>query len=117
MPMVLALPSTRARAVTGSIGATEPAKSHVGHTGHRSQYHRGINGDGAELERGQCPGHVAQRAVMGTSRRVSIERNKGRDNPMTLLGSPSMPSMKGADLPSRVNAPATSTASPVVTYR
>jgi hypothetical protein len=37
---------------TGSIGATEPAESHVGHSGHRSQYHRGINGDGAELERG-----------------------------------------------------------------
>ena len=48
-----------------------------------------------------------------TSIPANSDRNRGRDRPMTVLGSPSTSSMNGADRPSRVKAPATAMASPL----
>ena len=42
-------------------------------------------------------------------------RSSGSERPMTLPGSPSMPSTNGAERPSRVKAPATCSGSPVAT--
>ena len=48
--------------------------------------------------------------------RRGAPRRRGSERPITLLGSPSTPSTKGADRPSRVNAPAAAMASPVERY-
>ncbi|MDQ0992711.1 hypothetical protein QFZ74_003939 [Streptomyces sp. V3I7] len=46
-------------------------------------------------------------SVMPTPSSLSSRRTRGRLMPITLPWSPSMPSMNGAERPSRVNAPAT----------
>ena len=114
----------------GAEGPAQPAEGRVGDPGHRGQHHRWVDGHRPQLERrkrqhrwaggpGGASGSVvhvgtpAHRSVIGMSRRMSIERSRGRESPMTFPGSPSTPSTNGADRPSRVNAPATANASPV----
>ena len=98
----------------------------VGHPGHGRQHDRRVDGDGSEVQGCHTGRHrragarggghaAAHRSVMGTPRRASRVRSSGRDRPMTLLWSPSMPSMNGADRPSRVMPPATPSGSPVAT--
>ena len=100
----------------GPVSPAQAPEGDVGHPGHRGQHHRRVDLDGPEFEGGQPGGHVralAHRSVMAMPSSARSERNSGRDSPITLPGSPSTPSMNGADRPSRVNAPATAMASPV----
>ena len=104
----------------GSVGAAQAAEGDIGHPGHGGEYHRRVDGDGAQLEGGQHGGRgggrgdgggshrSAHRSVMVTSMSARRVRKRGRESPITLLGSPSTPSMNGADRPSMVKAPATS---------
>src|ERR1035438_5459655 len=48
---------------------------------------------------------LRHRSVMATPMLASMRRSSGRESPMTLLGSPSMPSTNGAPSPSMLNAP------------
>ena len=60
--------------------------------------------------RRRVPGHFsagAHNSVMPTPSSARSRRTRGRLMPITLPWSPSMPSMNGAERPSRVNAPAT----------
>ncbi len=57
----------------------------------------------------------SQKSVIARSSSVRRRRSRGSERPITLPGSPSMPSMNGADRPSRVNAPATCSGSPLAT--
>ena len=101
---------------TGTVGPAQASKGAVGHSGHRGQHDRWVHGDRSQLEGRHRCGHRsvrAHRSVMAMSMPARSERNSGRDTPITLPGSPSTPSMNGADRPSRVNPPATPMASPV----
>ena len=100
----------------GAVGPAQPPEGDVGDPGHRGQHHRGIDGDRAQLEGRNRRTHrrgPAHRSMMPMSSWANRERRSGRERPITLPGSPSTPSMNGAERPSRVNAPATAIASPV----
>src|SRR3954452_20315746 len=86
----------------------QPPEGRVGHARHRGEDDGRLDLDRTDLQR--------HSDVSSTPTCASSRRSNGSDSPMTLLGSPSTPSMNGADLPSRVNAPATRNGSPLATY-
>jgi hypothetical protein len=53
--------------------------------------------------------------LIGTPNSASIRLSSGSDSPMTLPGSPSMPSTNGAASPSMLNPPASVSGSPLAT--
>ena len=69
----------------------------------------------AALSHGAAGRIYRHRSVMATPSPASIRRSSGRDSPITLPGSPSMPSTNGAPRPSMLNAPAIASGSPVAT--
>ena len=72
-----------------------------------------VQGSGRSCTTG-CQSRLArQRLVMGTLTLASMRRSAGKESPRTLVGSPSMPSTKGARKPSKLKAPAISSGSPV----
>ncbi len=115
----------------------DPPERSVGHTGHRSQHHRGIDGERPDVQRcdGRLPAafcvrksgssaalrtrnrgrvrHRAHSSVIAMSRSWSKRRRSGSERPRTLPWSPSMRSTNGAAYPSIVNAPATARGSSV----
>jgi hypothetical protein len=112
-------------------GAQRPERG-VGDPGHGGEHHRRVDGQrpdaqrrstpharvpdrrgGADGGHGRRPGRHGQSSTTEMPSSASSRRMVGRDRPITLLGSPSMPSTNGADRPSRVKPPATPSGSPL----
>ncbi len=91
------------------VAPAQGAEGTVGDPGHRGQYHRQVDDQVAQFEHGRRHRELSRhRSVMLTPRSPRSERRAGSDSPITLPGSPTMPSRNGAEWPSNVKAPATS---------
>ena len=99
--------------------AAQPAERRVGDARHGRQHHGWPHGERADPQRcvdaGPVDGHglCAHRSVMAMPRSASSVRSRGRDRPITVPWSPSMPATNGAPYPSIVHPPATASGSPV----
>ena len=71
----------------GAVRTAQSAESSVGHPRHRRE-------DDGRLDR-ERPDLQHHRSVILTDSCARSRRSRGMDRPMTLLGSPSMPSMNG----------------------